>query len=80
MHSLGRDVARPEIEDRERVVHAPEPPLAPIRGHRLAVDYVREPVLPARSIAVLDGLLPLGWQQGAHVTDCENEMNLGRLQ
>ena len=38
----------PDAEDRQRVMHPPEPPLAPVRLEPLAVDHVPEPVFPSR--------------------------------
>ena len=77
---LRRHVLGPQPEDRQRVVHPPEPPLAPVGIHRFPVDHVAQPVLPAPGVAVLDGLLPLRGQQRRHVADGQHDVHLGRLE
>ena len=44
------------------------------------VDHVRQPVLPAAVVAVLDRLLPLRGQQRRHVPHGQHDVDLGGLQ
>ena len=80
VHVLRGQPTGPDIEDRQRVVHAPEPPPAPVGIGRLPVDHVAEPVLPPAGVAVLDGLLPLGRQQRRDIAHGENDVHLGGQQ
>ena len=80
VHLVRRKVPRPHVEDGQRVVERPEPPLAPVGGSRLDVDDTAEPFVPGDDAAGLDRLLPLGGQQGGEVAHGEDDVHLGREQ
>ncbi len=76
MDLVRRDVPRPHVQDGQRVVDPPEPrPAAPVSGP-LRGDHRVEPRFPSGGATALDGLLPLGGQEGRDVAHGDHDMHL----